>query len=182
MTESLSGAYLAWLAPQIRDEGSASPNQSHWTLLEMMFEKEFDVQRAYVPYDDNRVADGRDLRAEFCHDRRIPLEALKRELHPVSFLEVLIGISRRLAFKAGGSAPGWAWQLVNNLELHRMTDPLGRTKQRRVNDILDRCISRNYQPDGQGGFFPLAWPDEDQTRVEISYQMAAFIAEIHPEY
>jgi hypothetical protein len=51
-----------------------------------------------------------------------------------------------------------------------------------VEDILDTCIWRTYQPDGQGGFFPLAWPEEDQTKVELWYQIAAYIDELHPEH
>lgn len=179
MTDSLTEAYLAWLEPQIRDEESTSPNQTFEDLVRLMFEKEFTWT---VPHDDNRCADGQSLRGEFCHERHIPRTLLQHELGPISFLEVLIGISRRLSFQAGGTAPGWAWQLVYNLELHRMADPLRRPKQRRVNDILDRCVRRDYHPSGEGGFFPLARADEDQTLVEIWYQMAAFIAEIHPEY
>jgi hypothetical protein len=59
-----------------------------------------------------------------------------------------------------------------------MYDPLSRTKARRANAILDRVIRREYEPDGTGGFFPLQNPLEDQTQVEIWYQMAAYINEL----
>lgn len=177
MNQALAEEYLRWLEPQIRDE-YGNPNRTYWDLLHMMWEKEFGW---LVPYDDNRIADGLDLRAEFSHDRRISHTTLL-ELGPCSFLEVLIGISRRLEFIAGGKAPGWAWQLLHNLELHRMADPLRRSQRRKVSDILDTCIRRTYEPTGYGGFFPLAWPDEDQTQIEIWYQMSAFINELHPEH
>jgi hypothetical protein len=143
-----------------------------------MFEKEFEW---FVPNDENRLQDGLDLRAEFCHANHIRAGSL-RNLGPARFIEVLIGLSRRMEFAAGGSAQGWAWQFVENLELTRMTDPLSRRNQRKVDDILDTVIQRTYTPDGVGGFFPLAWPDEDQTQKEIWYQMAAYINELNPDY
>lgn len=173
----LAEDYLRWLAPQIREE---QDGKEYWDLLGIMFEKEF-AEDWLVPNDHNRLADGRDLRAEFAHSQHIRVDAL-RNLGPCSFLEVLIGLSRRLAFAAGGSAQGWAWQLISNLELENMSDPLSRRKVRQVDEILDRVIRRTYDPDGSGGFFPLAWPDEDQTKKELWYQMAAYIDELHPEH
>lgn len=143
-----------------------------------MFEKQFVWT---VAYDDNRMADGLELRAEFAHENDLPVSIMER-LGPCSFLEVLIGLSKRLAFSAGGEAPGWAWQLLGNLELHRMTDPLRSAKERKAHELMDTCIWRTYRPDGQGGFFPLAWPDDDMTQVELWYQMSAYIAELHPEH
>jgi hypothetical protein len=137
-----------------------------------------------VPNDDNRVADGLDIRLDFCHRQNIPIgdtgEFLSKDhpTPPASFLEVLIGLSRRLEFIAGGRASGWAWVLMNNLELHRIVDPVGRAKARRANAIMDRCIWRNYDPSGVGGFFPLTRPDEDQTQIELWYQMAAYVDEL----
>lgn len=175
MSNSRSEDYFRWLVPQIRDERETP---TYWDLFSIMFEKEF---KSLVDYDENRMVDGTDLRAEFCYSQRIRKDALKN-LGPCSFLELLIGLSRRLSFAAGGSAQGWAWQLIVNIELAGMSDPLTRRRLRRVDDILDTVIWRKYTPDGIGGFFPLAWPDEDQTTKELWYQMAAYIDELHPGY
>lgn len=169
--------YLRWLAPQIRDEndGLSNPNREFWGLLTVMFQTQF---AAPNPNDDNRMVDGKDLRTEFCYAQHIRVGSLA-DLGPASFLEVLIGLSKRMTFNAGRtSAPGWAWILLSNLGLHRMYDPLSRAKARRVNDILEQCIWRQYAPDGRGGFFPLRDPREDQRNVEIWYQMSAYIAEL----
>lgn len=173
----LSGGYFLWLASQIRGEEDGSPNSSYEGLLTIMYEKEWTIE--LVPHDSNRIGDGLDLRVEFCRYQNIPADAMEN-LGPCSFLEVLIGLSRRLAFTAGGSAPNWAWCLVSNLELHRITDPMGARKYAKAHDILDNCIYRNYSPDGTGGFFPLRWPQEDQRQVEIWYQMATYINEQYP--
>jgi hypothetical protein len=176
MTDTLVEDYLRWLAPQIRD--GESQGQDYWDLLSIMFEKPF---QAFVPNDDNRMVDGTDLRAEFCYSHHIRRGSLNN-LGPASFLEVLIGLSRRLEFAAGGTTRGWAWQLMLNLGLDEMSDPLTRRKVRRVDYILDTVIHRTYDPDGSGGFFPLTQPDEDQTKKELWYQMAAYIDELHPEH
>jgi hypothetical protein len=175
MSNPLIEDYLRWLVPQIRD---VEKSPMFWDLFKIMFEKEFEW---LVPNDDNRLQDGLDLRAEFCYANHIRAGSLNRMGH-CSFLEVLIGLSRRMAFAAGGSAQGWAWQFVENLELTRMSDPLGRRRLRKVNEILDTAIWRTYTPDGVGGFFPLAWPDEDQTKKELWYQMAAYIDELNPDH
>ena len=175
MSNPLTEDYLRWLAPQIRD---VNKSPTFWDLFTAMFEKEFEW---FVPNDDNRLQDGLDLRAEFCYANHIRAGSLK-SLGPARFLEVLIGLSRRMSFNAGGSSQEWAWQFVVNLELNRMSDPLGRRRLHRVNDILDTVIRRTYTPDGVGGFFPLAWPDEDQTQKELWYQMAAYIDELNPDH
>lgn len=174
----LPEAYLEWLEPQLRDEHSEN-GKTYSDLLIIMWQTEFTWS---IGNDDNRLADGLELRNEFASGFGPTVRRGMEDLGPCSFLEVLIGLSRRLEFAAGGSAPGWAWHLVTNLELDRMSDPLSDAKKRRVHDILETVIKRNYRPDGQGGFFPLAFPDEDQTRIEIWYQMHAFIEELHPEH
>lgn len=175
MSDSLAEDYLRWLAPQIR-EAEDAPDKEFWGLLKLMRDKEF---FEVVKYDDNRIEDGFDIRREFL--REVGVSPFDVRMGPCSFLEVLIGLSRRLAFAAAGTAPGWAWTLVSNLELHKMSDPLSAYKRRKANDILEACIFRTYQPDGQGGFFPLGWPSEDQRQVELWYQMSAYISELHPE-
>ena len=58
-----------------------------------------------------------------------------------------------------------------------MYDPISKRKSIKIDDILDTLIWRTYEYDGIGGFFPLTNAEEDQTKVEIWYQMAAYINE-----
>jgi hypothetical protein len=175
--ENLKSDYLEWLERQLRDE-HGNPDKSYWELLNIMFEKEFRWQH---PMDENRMMDGLDVRVEFANEHRIRPHVLDF-LGPCSFLELLIALSRQMAFVAGGDAPGWAWHLLNNLELNRMSDPLTRPKRNKIAEILDNVIDRRYSPDGTGGFFPLAWPEDDMTNVELWYQLNAYISELHPEH
>jgi hypothetical protein len=107
MSSSLTEDYLRWLAPQIRDEqdGLSHPEREFTGLISLMFDMEF---YELVPMDRNRIEDGISLRIEFCNERDISTNSLDY-LGPGRFLEVLIALSRRLAFNAGGSnAPDWA--------------------------------------------------------------------------
>src|SRR4051812_7774593 len=133
MSNPLTEDYLRWLGSQVRDE-DRSPK--YWDLFRAMFEKEFEWK---VHNDDNRLQDGIDLRDEFCYASHIRRGSL-RYLGQARFLEVLIGLSRRMSYQASGSAQGWAWQFLINLELNRMSDRLGRRKLERVDEILDTVI------------------------------------------
>ena len=171
MSRTLDEQYLTFLESQI-----AFPRgKTYWDLVRVMHEREFDAW--FIPNDDNRIMDGHDVRIEWLMS--FDGSGLQG---PVSFLEVLIGLSRRLAFLAGESAEGWAWQLLCNLELHGMKDPLSRYKTAKLEDIMYAVIWRTYEPDGTGGFFPLTHPRGDQRRIEIWYQLNAYVGEVHPEY
>jgi len=175
--QDLKEAYLRWLEPQLRDD-HGNPGDTYWGLINFMFDKAFE---AIMPMDENRMADGLDLRLEFTREQNLQPKTLD-SIGPCSFLEVLIGLSRRVAFNAGGDAPGWAWQLLGNLEMQRLTDPFTRPKQRKAQEVMDAVISRTYMPDGMGSFFPLAWAEDDMTQIELWYQMSAYVGELHPEH
>jgi hypothetical protein len=70
------------------------------------------------------------------------------------------------------------WDIVNNLHLEKYTDNnYTRSSEKQVATRIDRFINRTYRPNGQGGLFPLIKPHEDQTKVEIWYQMSAYLME-----
>lgn len=161
-------AYFNWLKRQIRIPNRVSSGLTYNELFAIMHEREFFWT---VPNDDNREKDGLELRVEFFGGADPDLQM------GVSVLEVLIGLSRRLAFLTDGDAKNWAWQLIVNLALDRMIDPLSNYKRNKIIDALDVLIWRQYSRNGMGGFFPLAYPVEDQTKVELWYQMHAFLNE-----
>lgn len=175
--------YLRWLHSELTSE-SNYPDHSYFDLVSVMFDTEFtwgtDLPWS-VPMDDNRLVDGLELRSEFAELHGVGRTRML-ELGPCSFLEVLLGLSRRLGFVAGGSPHHWAWKFVENLGLARMWDRMSRSKMRHTQHILENVIQRNYAPNGEGGFFPLAWPERDQREVELWYQLNAYAEELHPEH
>lgn len=164
MGDRQTDRYLDYLTSQIRPYRERSFRE----LYELMLAKEFVW---FVPNDDNRIDDGLEIRCEFFHRD----DALKIGC---SVLEVIIGLSRRIAFIVGGSPDHWAWELITNLELHRMSGHIGRKRANEIDEILERLIWRTYEPDGCGGLFPLAWPPADMRQIELWYQMSAWIEEL----
>lgn len=156
--------YLKWLGRQICPDR----DRDYSDLYEIMFSTEFIW---FIPNDDNRMADGLELRAEYERGPRTLLEGS-------SVLEVLIALSRRLEFHAGGEATDWAWVLITNLGLDRMSGHIGQIRRERIEEILERLVWRTYEPNGSSGFFPLAYPRLDQRNVELWYQMHAYIEEL----
>jgi len=174
MTDSaIRHEYLGWLTLQV---GGTQINDIH-PLCNLLHQKGFVW---FVANDDNRLSDGADLRVEFLYEKYDPSMIQVLRMTHISVLEVLVALSRRLEFQMNGEASRWAWVLLEHLGLDKYRGRLTTTQREEIDDILDTLIWRHYEPNGQGGFFPLAWPDRDQRKIEIWYQMSDWIAEQHP--
>lgn len=173
MPSQLDVDYYNWLVSQIR---VGNPEKSYLEMFEIMHNTEY---LFLIPNDDDRVGDGRQLRKDFFRDvvgRRYRKDDL--DIKFVSFLEVLIGLSRRVAFQAGNDPDYWAWRLIKNLGLNKMSDPLSKAKIQTIEYTLEDQIWRNYDRKGHGGFFPLERSIEDQTKLDVWRQMNFYILEM----
>ena len=168
MSETLEKDYFEWLTSQIIIDGHRKVTM-YTGMLELLHQKEFVW---IVPNDDNRIGDSMDLRAEFLGGAHHSFQK------GVSVLEVLVSLSRRMEFTVEGDARKWAGKLLENLDLHKMQDPLSKRKVELIEEILETLVWRTYDRDGVGGFFPLAWTEDDQTKVELWYQMNAYVNEM----
>ncbi len=169
----LDELYLEWLYRQVGAVGNPDPSASYWKLFKLLYEKEFIWQ---VLNDDNRAEDGRFLRQEFIAQEELVIDDPYWARLGCGMLEMLIALSRRLAFEGDGFSRDWFWELINNLGLYDYRDGR-RFPERRINQILDDLIWRTYEPNGRGGLFPLRYPQEDQRDVEIWYQLNAYLLE-----
>lgn len=170
MSERADQAFLAWLAPQIEPNRRRNFDE----LLRIMHAKEFVFVLAL---DENRIQDAHDVRLEYFQAINMKPYVTTDLLGPISVLEILIALSRRMSFITSSPPGDWAWVLLQNLELNGYSGHIRRRWAEEIDDILERLIWRQYEPDGSGGFYPLAWPQEDQRNVELWYQMAAYLAE-----
>lgn len=159
------GRYFNWLARQINLQGE------HIGLYRCLHSREFFWD---VPNDDNRLVDGMEVRKRWYANRG----AVAPENWP-SVLEVIVALSQRLEFQAGGYAQEWAAQLIRNLGLDKYEDPITSRDEEKISEALDALIFRTYERNGSGGFFPLRHTEHDQTKIEIWYQMAEYIREHH---
>jgi hypothetical protein len=163
--EDANKSYLEWLIQQ-----TEYPDEFHH-LLELIHKYEFVW---VVANDDNRIADAQDLRQEWSAETNITV----LDLWPyISVLEVLIALSRRCEFQTGQSSQEWMTIFLNNLGFGRFRGFLGIKRQNRVEEIIDDFIWRRYTHHGEGGLFPLQYPKQDQTQVELWYQMHAYLIE-----
>lgn len=169
---TLDDRYLKWLYRQVKTVRARKGSRTYWRLFEQLYSTEFVW---FVPNDDNRAEDGRDLRREWA-------AAYGEELDPqwlslgCSFLELLIGLSRRLAFEGGNDGRSWFWMLMNNLGLQDFHDESDFSAEE-VEEITHTVIWRTYDPNGNGGLFPLQDSASDQRQVEIWYQLSEYLLE-----
>jgi hypothetical protein len=167
---TLDDLYLTWLYSQVKVVRTRRSSATYWNLFRQLFEIEFVW---FVPNDDNRAADGRELRREW-------MTITGKEVDPdwlglgCSFLELLIGLSRRLAFEGGNDGPSWFWKLIINLELLGCHDKSDFDPEY-VEDVTHAVIFRTYDSNGNGGLFPLDHTNNDQRQVEIWYQLSEYL-------
>lgn len=173
--DSLDERYLNWLVGQVASVKTRARARTHWSLLRQMHATMF---AAIVARDENRTADAKDLRYEFLalnEDEPGEIEWIRS---PCSMLELFIILSRKLAFDLDEDAVPWFWHLIETLELEQFNDrAYDRHAEVFISNALDRVIWRTYSPDGQGGLFPLRDPSQDQRRVELWYQLQAYLLE-----
>ena len=173
MNKPLDELYFTWLYGQVARVQRRHSTRTYWFLLRQLYHKPFIW---FVPNDHNRKYDGIDLRYEFIDEDKI------QDVDPdwmglnCSMLEMLIALSRRFAFEAEGEPREWFWHMIQILGLDKYNDKEG-VPVNKVDDVLDRVIWRTYEPSGRGGLFPLNHAAEDQRKVELWYQLSAYLLE-----
>lgn len=175
MDGTIDDRYLEWLYAHVASVRNRNPHRSYWELMRRLYSTKF---HWFIHNDDNRASDGLELRAEFIQRWGTDgIDAAWLQLD-CSFLEMLIALSRRAAYDSHGSAGDWFWLMIKNLELRDYTDEIYEISiDEEVTEVLNRVNDRTYERDGTGGLFPLREPKENQRRVEIAYQLAAYLLE-----
>src|SRR5512134_96688 len=166
----LDERYLIWLYSQVGDVRLRRGSKTYWRLLKQLYSTEFTWS---VPHDENRAADGCALRMEWVHEEHtIPDHGwLNLEC---SFLELLIGLARRLEFNAEGTAAVWFWHLIGNLGFLGFHDRSNYSQN--FVAVRTRVVcERKYDEFGYGGLFPIRNPEQDQRNVELWYQLCEYI-------
>lgn len=179
----LEDAYFEWLYGQIGPLKNRNPARNYWHLCRKMHETEFIW---FVPNDDNRVEDGKELRQHFLRSTRYPLDdphGLFRDLG-CSIFEMLIALAKLAAYESDRSTVEWFWRMVQNLGLDRYSDDVygrtvGRSIDEGVEEVLHALNQRTYKRNGDGGLFPLVHPPTDQRDVELWYQLSSYLQEGH---
>lgn len=173
---SLDDQYLEWIYKEIGAVRNRNPARSYWRLAKLLYTTPFTY---FVGNDENRAMDGCELRIEFLEEKHIDQdEAAPWLALECSVLEMLVGLARRAAFESYGQTGDWFRLFIRNLEFLGYTDAVWSTAvERTVNERVDELIHRKYQRNGLGGLFPLRRPGMDQRKVELWYQLSAYLLE-----
>jgi hypothetical protein len=165
--------YLTWLYGQVAVVKTRKSSKTYWNLFRQLYSTEFVW---LIPNDDNRAADGIQLRYEWAGETHTKVDVEWFNLG-CSFLEMLIALSRRLGFETDEDSGEWFWHLLDNLELLDFNDRSSHSAEE-VQTIVKTVILRKYERNGRGGLFPLKTPTKDQRKVEIWYQLSEYLLQI----
>lgn len=161
--------YFNWLVDKV------NASDDYWTMLGYLIKREFTWT---IRNDGNRAADGLTLREQFEAEKGIDIQG------PCTVLEMLVAlacrIERDIMFdpEKGDRTGVWFWTMIHNLKLDRYSDSaLDTDSPQEIRRILDIFVDREYAMNGSGGLFPLRKPEHNQRRMEIWYQMSAYIIE-----
>ena len=180
----LKTEYLCYLMDRAGLE--AEGGKGYLTLCEIMQSKTF--LPIMNEMDENRCGDCRRLRQDFAqeYDERDGdiLDGLYGENG--TMLELMIVLAEKMAYNLAESqyeanTRKWILEMMENCGLSISDneafedDPEG--ERDRVDDILDAVIFRKIGWDGEGGFFPLQCPRNDQRCQELIIQMNNYIEE-----
>lgn len=134
-----------------------------------------------IPRDDNREADGLELREEYDipHGYTIEEEEDFQE-HWVSVLEMLIGLAVRVEDEIIGDPADehpedFFMDMIKNLGLDIFVGK--RFLDEDVIKIVRRWLNRRFEPDGRWSPFPVRNDCRDQRELEIWDQMNSYISE-----
>ncbi len=172
--DRIKSDYFEWMYELVCGDRFAK-SVSYRQLLTFLHDTEFVY---FVPYDENRAAEGIALRYRFCllHD----CEHMEHYLTgPCSVLEMMIALALRCEEtimddpEKGDRTGQWFWSMIANLGLGSMNDT--NFNEWLVNDVIARFLNREYEPDGRGGLFTVRNWNRDMRTAEIWHQLMAYI-------
>lgn len=183
LKDEVINAYFEWMCSIVEtvkpSHGGVTPHSlSHRKLLMHLHDKEFIF---LIPKDENRADDGIDLRRRFALFSDYT-GACRYLTGPCSILEMMVALAIRCEETImdeplyGDRTKQWFWGMIANLGLSAMTDD--RFDRRKVDDVLERFLYREYDSDGSGGLFRIKNCDRDLRRIEIWYQLCWYLDSI----
>lgn len=163
----------------------------NWLLDIVCYEKHHDISyskllrylhsitfRYSIPNDENRAKDGENLRYKFL--RQSDYTSTPDYLFkPCSVLEMMVALAYRCEdtimdnTQLGNRTGQWFWNMITNLGLSNMLDK--HFDINIVDDIVNRFLDREYEPDGSGGLFRIKYCNWDLRKMSIWSQMCWYL-------
>jgi hypothetical protein len=172
--DEINNLYFSWIEKLIsNDEMKASDYRK---LLSFLNDIQFDY---LIPMDDNRIADGIDLRYRFGYDTEIPYAQIATylDIRQASVLEVMVALSLRIEeqFIDGDDVGNWFWIMIANLGLDEYNDL--HFNKAEVDRIIKKFLKRDYEKNGRGSLFITNDRNKDMRQIEIWSQMHLYLNE-----
>lgn len=172
--ETMGSEYFEWLS-EIVCVNRFTRHTSFRKLLLYLHETEF---RYLIHRDRNRADDGTNLRYRY----KLSTGRPSYQYGPCSVLEMMVALSIRCEETimddpgVGDRTSQWFWAMIVNLGLGSMTDD--RFDISYVEEVVERFLERDYEPDGRGGLFRIRNCDRDLRTIEIWYQLCWYLDEL----
>ncbi len=130
----------------------------------------------FVDYDENRAADGENLRWYFVDDGGD--RAILEWKEPCTVLEMLIALAYQMDKMMEDPDTGvgighWFWEMIDNLGLSDMTDK--KFNKDYVYDRIHTFMNRTYKYDGTGNIFKIEDIKHDMRHIEIWTQACWYL-------
>ena len=165
-------SYLDWLKlfifPEIEDA------RSYQKIISFLYQAEFYWT---IDHDENRAYDGLALRELYSDDTGLRCE----KCGECSVLEMMVALAKSCEEdimrdpEIGDRTYVWFWEMMTNLGFDALDDYY--YNERSAEIILNRFLSRQYDPDGFGGPFYIPGVKEDLRTVELWYQLNFYMVE-----
>lgn len=184
MARTLKEEYFHWLYNQIK------PRRTYYKLCGFLHTRAF---RWSVNNDDNRYQDGLDLRDRFLQQTGMDENHTEVKYFlkgDCTIFEFLVALSHRInelmydLNSTEDKSGKWFLEMLTNLGLnvyldnYELNSEFSSVTESKIDDIVEKLVSRNYDYHGFGGLFPLKMmPEKDQSKVEIWYQLMLYLDE-----
>lgn len=170
MEDFILNDYFDWLYYQV------ARNNSYRKLIGMLHNMIF---RYNVPHDENRAADGVNLRWYYVDDGGY--NGILEWKSECTVLEMLTAAALQMSIIMDDpdldySIAHWFWMFMENLDLADMTDD--RYDKTYIYGRVSMFMDRTYEPDGYGNIIYLPNIREDLRDVEIWSQMCWYMDSI----
>lgn len=177
LADQIRNEYFDWMIDLVN--ANRGPKEiSYIKLLEYLHNTEFTY---LILRDRNRAEDGVDLRYRFGLIRK-HLEYSEYLSGPSSVLEMMIALAIRCEEcimddpAYGNRTSQWFWGMIVSLGLGGMTDAI--FDRDYVEECLTRFLNREYERNGKGGLFTVKGTRRDMRKMEIWYQLNAYLNSI----
>lgn len=162
--------YFDWILDQVT---VPEIHYNYLKLFRILYETEFTWT---IEYDENRAADGIDLRSKFAEQMGYSYEEWRKNLddRPCSLLEMMAALAIRCEDCIMGDADYgdrtdiWFWNMIVTMGLKDEDDE--EIDVIYVKERVKRVLNRDYAADGYGGFFYVPGRTDLQ-KSEIWYQL-----------